>query len=105
MGMLHNEEKIGIVEAKLDGKKRPYTSYGTWHVTTEGDCEGKSVKDLGVHTGFIDEIAFALGSQAYYSLTFELAKELPDPVKVKPVGTVNVVLNIDSGTWDMSPKE
>ena len=40
--------------------RKKYTNYGTFKVTTEGDCEGKSTRDLGVHTGYIDEIAFAL---------------------------------------------
>lgn len=29
--------------------KKPYDkAYGFWHVTTEGDCEGRSTTDLGV---------------------------------------------------------
>ena len=29
--------------------KKEYTNYGTFKVTTEGDCEGKSIRDLGVY--------------------------------------------------------
>ena len=55
----------------------------TWIVTTEGDCEGKSPdKRLGIFTGPIDRIAFALGPKAEYTLHFEPvmatpAEELP----------------------------
>lgn len=32
--------------------KKPYDkAYGFWHVTTEGDCEGRSITDLGVFAG------------------------------------------------------
>ena len=37
---------------------------GTWMVTTEGDCEGKTTKTLGVFIGRLDEIAFALAREA-----------------------------------------
>ncbi len=42
-----------------------------WKVTTEGDCEGKSVKQLGIYLGEVHEIAFHLASKAYYALHFE----------------------------------
>lgn len=79
-----------------------YKAYGSWHVTTEGDCEGRTTTDLGVHVGYIDDIAFALGSKAYYTLNFEQAKQLPEPAKTPPVNSVNISLNIDSGTWEMT---
>jgi hypothetical protein len=85
--------------------RRQYSAKGAWHVTTEGDCEGKSTHDLGVHEGYLDDIAFALGRQAYYSLTFSAAKPLPDPVKTQPVREVCVKLDIDSGTWDLKSPE
>ena len=44
---------------------------GLWHVTTEGDCEGRSVKDLGYHKGHIIDIAHKLSGENYYSLHFE----------------------------------
>jgi hypothetical protein len=78
-------------------------AYGKWHVTTEGDVEGRSTTDLGVYEGYLDEIAFALGRKAYYSLYFEPAKELPPQAKSAPADQVHVVLTIDSGTWDMDP--
>lgn len=54
--------------------------YGTFRVTTEGDCEGRTTKDLGVFTGFIDEIAFHLANKVFYQLIFqriEIQTQLP----------------------------
>lgn len=81
--------------------RQKYSNYGTFEVITEGDCEGKSIKHLGTYTGYIDEIAFALADKCYYSLCFTLAKELDMTPKRD---TVNVTLDIDSGTWDMKPE-
>lgn len=47
------------------------TTYGVWSVTTEGDEEGRTTKDLGIHEGYIDEIAFALADKAMYRLYFK----------------------------------
>lgn len=83
----------------IEAYKKPY---GMWTVTTEGDCEGRTVRQLGTFEGFIDEIAFALAGKCYYSLRFSSAKELPNAAQ----GTaVNISLDIDSGTWDMNSKE
>ena len=84
--------------------RQEYTNYGTFKVTTEGDCEGKSIRHLGTFTGYIDEIAFALADKCYYSLNFSLVS--PEELDMTPKrDTVNVTLNIDSGTWDMKPEE
>jgi hypothetical protein len=75
-------------------------SYGIWHVTTEGDEEGRTTRDLGVHEGYIDDVAFALASRQFYSLDFELVDTLK--WKTLPVSTqANVRLKISTGTWDM----
>jgi len=85
----------------MTGRRKQYTAHGWWHVTTEGDCEGRAVTDLGTHYGYLDDIAFALGGKAYYSLTFsEIDDPLVPPQTEKPAKTVNVVLDIDSGLWD-----
>lgn len=78
--------------------------YGIWHVTTEGDCEGRTTKDLGVHEGFLDDIAFALAGSVCYKLQF-------DPVDIAAwerssaaATKVHVSLSIGAGhakTWDM----
>jgi hypothetical protein len=76
---------------------------GTWKVTTEGDCEGKSVKSLGTHVGHVADIAFALRTSAMYNLNFS-----PVPVDIvaeKPVARtgdeVHLQMDISAGTWDM----
>jgi len=80
--------------------KKAYTNYGTFRVTTEGDCEGRSVMDLGVYTGYIDEIAFALADKCYYTLHFKLVE--PTPLDMTPKkDTVKISLDVDSGTWDL----
>lgn len=80
--------------------KKEYTNYGTFRVTTEGDCEGRSVMDLGVYTGYIDEIAFALADKCYYTLHFKSVE--PTPLDMTPKkDTVKISLDIDSGTWDL----
>ena len=84
--------------------RQEYSNYGTFEVTTEGDCEGRSVRYLGTFTGYIDEIAFALADKCYYSLRFSLVN--PKDLDMTPKrDTVNVSLNIDSGTWDMRSDE
>lgn len=57
--------------------------YGMWRVTTEGDCEGRSVRDLGVYEGFFDEVALRLADKSYYSLTLTpvepvIASKMPE---------------------------
>lgn len=77
---------------------------GVWQVTTEGDCEGKSVRNLGVFSGRLDEIAFALSKKAMYSLTFKkLDLSVPTPTEVRR--EVTIALDIDSGVWDMTASE
>lgn len=77
--------------------------YGTWKVTTEGDVEGRSISYLGTFTGFIDEIALHLADKCFYSLRFEKTETVKE---YKPkADSVNVSLDIDSGTWDMNSKE
>lgn len=82
----------------VDDYKSPY---GTWIVTTEGDCEGRSTRNLGVYVGYIDEIAFALAEKCFYSLYFEkVCTDVPTPTKV--LKEVNVTLDINSKTWKLS---
>lgn len=79
--------------------KAPYNkAYGFWRVTTEGDCEGRSVRHLGTYEGYIDEIAFALADKCCYCLNFEAINPLDMTPKSK---TVDIQLNVGSGTWDM----
>lgn len=75
--------------------------YGLWKVTTEGDCEGRTVRDLGTYEGYIDEIAFALADKCYYQLTFHAVKPLKLDMTPKSK-EVRVQLDIDSGSWDFT---
>ena len=77
-------------------------AFGTWKVTTEGDCEGRTVRHLGEHTGYLDDIAFALADQAYYGLRFDRVVPIKVDGSEKTGTSVSVSLNIDTGTWDMS---
>lgn len=77
---------------------------GTWHVTTEGDCEGKTIKDLGVHTGHVADIARALGSRSYYALQFEPVLT-SDTFVPEECQSVNVRMGVDSGTWNMTVED
>ena len=63
-------------------KLNNYNPYGTWKVTTEGDVEGRSVRQLGTHTGYIDEIAFGLANSCFYSLDFDRVEN--DHVDLSP---------------------
>lgn len=78
-----------------------YPVYGTFEVTTEGDCEGRTTRHLGTYTGYIDEIAFALADKCFYSLEFKLID--PKEIDMSPKkNKVSIHLSIDSGTWDLS---
>lgn len=100
-----------LVEAEVAGMvqplKEPYNNpYGLWIVSTEGDVEGRTTRQLGSYEGYLDEIAQRLASEAYYSLTFRKAKELPykDDPKEYPK-SVSVTLDIGSGSWDWDRKD
>jgi hypothetical protein len=75
---------------------------GLWKVTTEGDCEGRSTKNLGVHRGHICEIAMALSGATFYSLDFQPVPE-PSMPKARDVrATANIcvmnIMNVESNT-------
>jgi hypothetical protein len=81
--------------------RKEYKAYGWWKVTTEGDCEGRTIIDLGIHHGYLDKIAFALGGKAYYSLKFQSIDKPEVTSHPSPVKSVNIQLDVDSGTWDL----
>lgn len=85
--------------------EKDYTNpYGTWQVTTEGDCEGRSTRNLGVYVGYLDDIAFALADKCFYSLRFtKICTEIPVPESARE--NVSVSLDIKSNTWDMDGKD
>lgn len=49
-------------------ESRHFDINGIWEVTTEGDVEGRSTKQLGTHPGNLFEIVKQLNGQSYYSL-------------------------------------
>lgn len=80
-----------------------YQRYAKWKVTTEGDCEGRSVRTLGVFEGNFDEVAMALADKCYYSLQFEPVE--PKTLDLTPVrNSVSVSFGIGSNTWGMTPE-
>ena len=84
----------------MEAYKNPY---GTWRVITEGDVEGRTIQELGTYTGFVDEIAFHLADQVYYSLRFIATKEVKKFIPKEK--EVNISFDINSGTWDLTPSE
>jgi len=70
---------------------------GLWEITTEGDCEGRTVNQLGIEYGNIFDLAKKYSGHCMYSLRFEKAKSVAmNPEKKE----VNISLGIDSGTWN-----
>ncbi|QFP93275.1 UNVERIFIED_ORG: hypothetical protein Xoosp15_10 [Xanthomonas phage Xoo-sp15] len=69
------DELAKLIKEKEDRKKPiPFNPEGVWRVTTEGDCEGRSVRQLGTYEGHILDVVRQLAGQAYYQLTFERVK-------------------------------
>ena len=82
---------------------------GIWSVTTEGDCEGKSIRQLGTFKGHVVDIAKRLATEAVYGLRFVRRDE--DNFEISGtenrVKEVHISLGINSGTWprDMNNEE
>lgn len=94
------------LEAAAQGNEyaQKVSPVGLWRVTTEGDCEGRTTRQLGVYDGHIADIAARLADRVYYSLTFcpgEPTEDLPTPSHA----VVSVCLDIGSGTWAMTKEE
>lgn len=80
---------------------------GWWSVSTDGDCEGRSTRQLGEYYGHVAEIAFHLADKAMYDIGFH-------PIRIGVKGKrqtyqatrdkVWIQLGIDSKTWDMTPE-
>jgi hypothetical protein len=96
-----------IADIKEIDLPEPFNNtYGTWHVTTEGDEEGRTVRDLGIHKGYIDEIAYKLSGEAYYGLEFSPPPPPKEPLKPKdPKHHVHIHLDIKSKTWDLTKEK
>lgn len=48
---------------------------GYWDVSTEGDCEGRSMRRLGIFKGHFADIALALADKCCYTLWFTKVDE------------------------------
>ena len=82
----------------------PPNTYGLWQATTEGDCEGRTIRDLGVHMGHFDEIALKLADKVYYTLQLKWVD--PTAAKDFPQATqVQVSLSSDTGLQNLLPEE
>lgn len=79
--------------------------YGLWKITTEGDCEGKSTRHIGIFEGYIDDLALRYANKAMYALEFEKIDPVADDLPPMNNKQANVQLSIDSGTWDMDRAE
>jgi hypothetical protein len=81
---------------------------GVWHVTTEGDVEGYTTKDLGVWYGHVCNIAFHLAHKSSYKLEFTPVSSMNystvSGVTVSKNKNVDISMNIDSNTWNLTPK-
>ena len=77
---------------------------GWWQVTTEGDCEGRSTKQLGDFYGHVAEIAFHLANKCGYTLQFHpLTRETGTRATLQATSDhVWISLDIASGTWGMT---
>jgi hypothetical protein len=64
-------------EVKKPAPVKPASPVGWWSVSTEGDCEGRSTRQLGTHYGHVAEIAFALADKCYYVLEFKPVDAAP----------------------------
>ena len=73
--------------------------YGLWQVSTEGDCEGRTVKNLGIWEGFIDDIALHLADKVMYNLWItpaEVNKVTEKPMARRVDVYMNDIAHIDT---------
>lgn len=76
-------------------KENNMDGYGLWEVSTEGDCEGKSIQRLGIFRGYLDKIAFALAEKAMYTLMFKrVDTKIPKPTRIRTQVDVCLDLNL-----------
>ena len=78
-------------------------SLGLWEVTTEGDCEGRTTRDLGTYYGNFDEVAFHVADKVMYKLT--LTKIEPTNEFTPKADNVLIQFNMNSGMYHMTPEQ
>ena len=80
-------------------KSEKYPIYGTFEIYT-----GENMKYLGTHTGYIDELAFALADEAVESLFFKLIHL--HKIKLMPKRTeVEICFDSNSDIWEIEDEE
>lgn len=82
----------------------PPSTLGVWSVTTEGDEEGRSVRQLGAYVGHFDDVALHLADKAYYGLRMKYSSQHQQTLR-KTGSEVQVSFDIDTGTWDQTTSE
>lgn len=55
----------------MDKAKSWTDPIGIWSVSTESDCEGRGIRNLGIFQGHFCEIALGLADKSMYSLYFK----------------------------------
>lgn len=58
-------------------KRRQHSPEGVWEITTEGDCEGRSITRIGAFKGHFGDLALKHAKAAMYSLDLKKSKEDP----------------------------
>lgn len=72
---------------------------GVWEVSTEGDCEGRTTKQLGIHKGHIIDIAFNLSGEVAYGLSFK-PRSVEKAEKERPRrNKCTISLPVNTKTW------
>ncbi|MET3209712.1 UNVERIFIED_CONTAM: hypothetical protein ABIC26_002659 [Paenibacillus sp. PvR008] len=62
------EEKTALLSSM---EQEHFDVHGIWKFSTEGDCEGRSSKDLGTYKGSLFDGIKKYGDRSYYSLSCE----------------------------------
>lgn len=93
--------EIPMKEKEHNSKYNVPSRYGYWQVSTEGDEEGRSIRNLGVFHGNIDEIAFALADKVMYTLNFEAVEPdyIPVPATKEYATRINVFLCLENVSY------
>lgn len=102
--ILKKQAELRKLQKEKEDRKKPipFNPEGVWEVTTEGDCEGRSVRHLGTYEGHILDIVRQLAGQAFYQLEFERVKPANIAEKL-PKGTRRSVQFHVSGDRETLP--
>lgn len=87
-----------IDQIKENGLPSPI---GWWKVTTEGDCEGRTTKQLGEHFGHVAEIAFELGHNGGYVLEFDKIEKPERPeIPIRQAKTNKIFVRVNKPNYN-----